>query len=158
MTTPSTKRRQLTQALVKHALNANVCYAEAYQSRLRRVALNVFRAVPEVLEDSLLALLFVYDMDQQPHDTILGQCDGDCLVGWKQHRRYCAIGISKQALDYSDDYAAFVLLHELTHMLMMKNYRQSGIDGHGGDFHPTLDRLIERYNHFHGAHLENDCV
>ena len=98
---------------------------------------------------STLSLVYCYDQSIQP--TAIAKCDGYSSVSERQSDgwRVASVGISLQALQAGDSYAALVLLHELCHVL-------HGFPAHGQEFHKRLDSLIERYNLLAGGNVEND--
>lgn len=90
-----------------------------------------------------------YDQSIQP--PAIAKCDGYSSVSERQSDGWlvASVGISLQALQAGDSYAALVLLHELCHVL-------HGFPAHGQEFHKRLDSLIERYNLLAGGNVVND--
>lgn len=68
---------------------------------------------------------------------------------WSFNGNLHAIGIGTKAFDESDDYLAFLILHEITHMLI-------GSGEHNEEFHQYLDYLIMKFNEAYDTKLQND--
>lgn len=99
---------------------------------------------------SRLALIYLYDIEKQPPDSVIGISDGFATTRINKASGVCirSIGISLQALHKSKEYAVMVFLHELTHIF--------GYDEHDAAFHKFLDKLISRYNKATGENVVND--
>lgn len=122
-------------------------YSEKARSAFTKIAL----ALRDVLFVSSLRFVYVYDIDCQPAGIDTSHSDGYA----KNHvntngRRISSIGISTQALDYSEDYAIMVLIHELAHVTV------KGYHDHDDVFYAWMDRLLKAYNDYHGTEIEND--
>ena len=111
--------------------------------------LKIIGALWDDVIGSTLSLVYCYDQSIQP--PAIAKCDGYSSVSERQSDgwRVASVGISLQALQAGDSYAALVLLHELCHVL-------HGFPAHGQEFHKRLDSLIERYNLLAGGNVEND--
>ncbi len=124
-----------------------------YRQQAREVVENVFRALPEYVLKSRLSLIYVYDQMQQPP----GISDSDGYASIYEHstsgRRVESIGISIQALQRGMEYAAFVFMHELTHITINHRFLKGS---HGGLFHYLLNLYLMYYNRYHGTKIEND--
>lgn len=115
----------------------------------KAIFLKIVIALQDVIMGSTLSVAFCYDQDLQPPNFVA--YDGWASVSERQSsgRRVSAIGISIQALQAGESYAALILLHELCHVL-------HGFPSHGPEFHEHLDALITRYNTAAGANIQND--
>ena len=118
---------------------------------LRRVFTSVFMVFSDcIMECGTLSLVYTYSQIIQPPE--LAKNDG--FSSTSEHlgdgRRVSSIGVSVEALRYSEEYAAMIILHELTHVLI------SGNHDHDEEFHRFLDDLVEKYNNRYGTDLQND--
>lgn len=118
-------------------------------SEAKAVFLKIIVSLQGVIMGSTLSHVFCYDQNVQP--PAIARCDGWASVSERQSsgRQVSAVGISIQALQAGESYAALILLHELCHVL-------HGFPAHGPEFHKRLDRLIGTYNAATGSHIEND--
>lgn len=124
--------------------------AAAYE--LARAAFaKVAIAEQNFLFPSTLRLVYVYDMDEQPKEHEISNSDGFSGVSEKMEdgKRVSSIGISIQALQKSEEYAALIFLHELAHVV-------SHGRKHDKLYHVLLDMMIAQYNDHHGTHVVND--
>lgn len=123
------------------------------KEQARELFINIFVALPDVVFGSTLALIYIYDMDEQPSD--IAGSDGYSSISEHQSdgRKVSSLGVSLQALQAGEDYATMILLHELAHITV----NESLVTGqHGGAFHLWLDALIRQYNQCHGTDVQND--
>ena len=125
------------------------CMDNHWISKARGTFLKIIVSLWDVVLGSTLSLVYCYDESIQPPN--LANCDGYSSVSENPSdgRMVSSIGVSVQALQAGDSYAALVLLHELCHVL-------HGFPAHGQEFHKRLDSLIERYNLLAGGNVEND--
>jgi len=123
---------------------------EIARSAFQKIAL----AMPKLILHSTLRLVYVYDQREQPNSHIIRTSDGFSSVSerLKDGKRVSSVGISKQALEYSEEYIILVLLHELAHVTV------NGQHNHDETFHCWLDYLIAEYNDFHGTQIINDYI
>lgn len=132
-----------------------VVFADDHEAKAkaRETLAKVFVAMPDVIFNSCLSLVYVYSMDEQP--PVISKNDGYSSIS--EHlpdgRQVASIGISTQALSCGPEYAAFIVMHELAHVTVNWQFVKGQ---HGGIFHFWLDMLIRRYNDFHHATIEND--
>ncbi len=125
-----------------------------YDANLRKTAKSIFLKIGKVfineLTVSTLSLVYVYDQNKQPAN--IAKNDGYASISQKLNifSRVSAIGISTQALQKGEEYAALVFLHELAHILY------NVPDKHGEEFHKHLNKLIDRYNSETGSQIKND--
>ena len=120
--------------------------------RFRRLARKVIPTVwPELRKNGELACLYLFSQSEQTGER--ESHDGyafrslDTITG----RGICSVGLSIEALKAGEDYAALVLLHELAHVL----FWEPG-EGHGAEYHRTLDGMIDCYNRQTGSSIKND--
>ena len=125
----------------------------AAKAQVREILAKVFVAMPDVVFNSFLSLVYTYDMNQQP--PAISESDGYSSVSEKSGdgRKVASIGISIQAMQHGPDYAALIAMHELAH-ITVNGRLVSG--QHGGAFHLWLDMLIRRYNDYHYTNIKND--
>ncbi|MDE7172281.1 MAG: hypothetical protein K2O11_10490 [Oscillospiraceae bacterium] len=116
----------------------------------KRIFTGIILALQRVIMKSSLSLVYCYDQRQQPPN--LAGFDGYSSVHIHEPdgRRVSSIGVSVQALQRGDEYAAFVLLHELAHITGRSEPE------HGKLFHIWLDMLIASYNEATSAKIIND--
>lgn len=123
------------------------------KGQAREILARIFLAMPDVVFDSCLSLLYIYDMGAQP--PAISGSDGYSSVSERlpDGRKVASIGISTQAIKRSSEHAALIVMHELAHVTVNSRL----VSGqHGGAFHIWLDALLRRYNSYHHTHIEND--
>lgn len=127
--------------------STDTCWILAAKANFLKIVI----ALQDVIMGSTLSLVFCYDQDLQPPD--IAENDGRASTSERQStgRRVSAIGISIQALQAGESYAALILLHELCHVL-------HGFPSHGPEFHEHLDALIKRFNESTGSNVRNDYI
>lgn len=118
---------------------------------LRRIFTSIFMKFSDIImECGTLSLVYTYSQIIQPPE--LAKNDG--FSSTSEHlddgRRVSSIGVSVEALMYSEEYAAMIILHELTHVLISGNHE------HDEEFHRFLDGLVSEYNSQYGTDLQND--
>lgn len=126
------------------------CRDPHWAAETKRIFTGVIFALQRVIMKSSLSLVYCYDQRQQPPN--LAGFDGYSSVHTHEPdgRRVSSIGVSVQALQMGDEYAAFILLHELAHVTGRNEPE------HGQLFHAWLDMLIVSYNKATGAKIIND--
>lgn len=109
-----------------------------------------------IIEDSGLVRVFLYDPEENTGNELLLESDGICY--WQDDAnnaaiRRCIIGISVAAFRWGNDYISMLFLHELTHGLL--RYAENN---HDAVYHNQLDELIMMYNSLCGGNLKNDYI
>lgn len=124
---------------------AVVCNDPKERQRLLDYIVPVAAVFPDMVKQ--VNATYVYRMEEQKKKA--AGADG---MSWKdvagQKGTLYAIGISVEALDGGPDYAAFVFMHELAHVV-------TG-EGHTSAFHDKLNEMIDIYNKATGANIVND--
>ena len=117
------------------------------KDRLAKAIVPVAMLFPDLV--SQLATIYLYKMDEQ-RSAELRKSDG---MSW----RYCdektgnasfAIGISIEGLEAGAEYAQFLLLHELAHIVTEADHTTA--------FHDQLNEMIQKFNAETGATIIND--
>lgn len=90
-------------------------------------------------------LIFIFPYDRTAQPAPFAGCAG-LQTG---NHRTAVIGIAAEVLQgkWGQDYAVYVMLHEIAHM---------EYDGHGPEFISHLDGLIARFNRATGRNIKND--
>lgn len=123
-----------------------LCNDPVYLNQMRAVYIPVFLSLQAEILLSDLAFWYCYRQIEQPPP--ISKYDGYSSADIIGGRRIASLGLSIEALDTGVDYAAFVCLHELAHVI-------TGRD-HDRKYHTYLDRLIQKYNGATGKHIQND--
>ena len=123
------------------------------KGQAREILAKVFIAMPDVIFSSILSLVYVFDMNEQPPE--ISKCDGYSSVSEHQNdgKKVASIGISIQAIRRGPEYSALICLHELAHVTVNGRLVRGQ---HGGGFHLWLDVLLRRYNSYHRTSIKND--
>ena len=110
---PAALRRDHDAAL-RLIKQQGVVFSDDPQARaaIREAFAKIFLALPDVVRNSSLSLLYPYEMSRQPSG--ISTCDAYCSVSehFSDGRQVASIGISVEAIRRGPDYAAFVALHE----------------------------------------------
>lgn len=124
---------------------AVVCNDPKESQRLLDYIVPVGAVFPDMVKQ--VNAIYVYRMEEQKKKA--SGADG---MHWKdvagKNGTLHAIGISVEALDGGPEYAAFVFMHELAHMVTD--------DRHTTAFNEKLDEMIATYNQATGAGIVND--
>ena len=151
---PAALRRDHTAAL-RRVKQQGIIFSDDPQARaaIREAFAKIFLALPDVVRNSSLSLLYPYEMSRQPPE--ISTCDGFSSVSehFQNGRQVASIGISVEAIRRGPDYTALIALHELAHITLDSRFAKGQ---HGGMFHLWLDYLLLEYNKFHGKNVRND--
>ena len=124
---------------------AVVCDDPKERQRLLDYIVPVAAVFPDLVKQ--VNATYVYRMEEQKKKA--AGADG---MSWKdvagQKGTLYAIGISVEALDSGPDYAAFVFMHELAHVVTS--------EGHTTVFQDKLNEMIDIYHKATGADIVND--
>lgn len=103
----------------------------------------------DFVKDGKLVLTALFTWDGDTSTGVFGPPNDGICCCWGDH---AGIGVEKAAFLRDGDYMAFLLLHELAHII------RSGDEGedHDTDFEDLLDYLLLQYNKTFGTHLQND--
>lgn len=129
---------------------AVICDDPAEKQRLAEYIAPVAALFPFFVE-KLAAGVYTYYMTEQGTEE-LRECDG---ITWEFHATDTGevgymIGVSVEALDAGEEYAAFLFMHELAHITTGGEHPRA--------FHDQLNELLLIYNQATGANLVNDMI
>lgn len=122
-----------------------VCNEPKERQRLLDYIVPVAAVFPDLVKQ--VNATYVYRMEEQKKKA--AGADGMLWkdVAGKKGTLY-AIGISVEAMDGGPEYAAFVFMHELAHMVTDVS--------HTSAFHEKLSEMIATYNQTTGTNIVND--
>ena len=106
------------------------------------------RLFMEEITRSPLCAMYCYRCSDQPESSPAFETDGYSSWGTNGTLEIGSIGLAVEILHGDMDYAAFVWLHELAHLMVR--------DGHTDLFEAMLNELVEKYNSLIGTNLQND--
>ncbi len=130
------------------------------RERLKKIfTLAFFACYSDFCKAGDLCLVYPYSMDGQNEKSQIADCDGfsSRKTDPKTGEPRCAIGVSVEAMDVGMDYAVLVLLHELTHMIVIEPQPEN-FTHHSAYFHSVLDELIEKFNTAYKTEIVNDYI
>ena len=124
---------------------AVICDDPKEQQRLMEYIVPVAAVFPDLVKQ--VSATYAYRMEEQRKKA--AGADG---MSWRdvtgQKGTLYAIGVSVEAMDSGMEYAQFVFMHELAHVV-------TG-EGHTTAFHDKLNEMIDIYNEATGANIVND--
>lgn len=120
-----------------------LCFDSDKMKLLKLLFTQIFFVLRDDIFTSDLSLVYLYRQSEQSDK--FAEVDGLCNIS--EEYGTTSIGISVEALEYSLDYAAMVLIHEITHLICK---------GTSPDFFVRMDKLLNKYNRFTNSKICND--
>lgn len=124
-----------------------------------QIALSALHHVQEVFKGEIdiptISALAVYDMSAQPEGASSRTADAVAYFTTNGEAKLYGLAVSVQAICKGDDYLLFVIIHELAHIVLEAEGKNSEMS-HDELFEAYLLELLRFFNEQTGKHLKND--
>lgn len=121
---------------------------------LRKLLDPVFETMADVLEQNRVAVVFLYRWADQPKNSVLQGCDGQCFAHLdtvtKTNLSSIGLEISTLHRDDATTFVPFLFLHEVAHA-------NCGPD-HSDGYENYLNYILQVFEERTGIHLVNDLA
>ena len=125
---------------------------------LRSAFFHVASALGDVLKPVPIAVLAVYDVDEQKA-VEAKISDAICYFCTNGNRKIFGLCVSYQGIRHGRDYLYFLILHELAHAIVTMHKEPDKQEmGHDELFEATLNELLSAFNDATGSKLKNDYL